>query len=506
MMRPDLGGVTRLTPELAPLLREAAPRVTVIGDLILDGWWNGHSERISREAPAPVVDVVGRVSTPGGAANTAMNLAALGATVSVVGLVGADDAGSRLVELLAEAGIDVSGVLRASDVRTTTKIRVVSDEQVLVRIDDSQHGPYPAAELDRLARAAVDSAAGADAELICDYGFGALSGPVRDALIAPDRHRPALTVVDAHDPSAWAPLHPHLVTPNGPETARLLGLDALVGHDRAEVVQARSNEVLRLSGANAVIVTLDRDGTVLLRADDAPHRTRAHPALETRASGAGDTFVAALTVARSSGLPLELSADFAQLAADVVVQRYGTSVCSLDDLTEQLGGRSDLAIDHDKLTARLRAHREAGQRIVFTNGCFDVLHRGHTTYLAQAKRLGDVLVVAINGDDSVRRLKGPDRPVNPSPDRANVLAALGCVDYVTVFDTDTPSELLELLRPEIYVKGGDYTPEMLEETAVVTAYGGEVRMLGYVPSQSTSAVVARIRSTARHEPEGAERT
>jgi D-beta-D-heptose 7-phosphate kinase/D-beta-D-heptose 1-phosphate adenosyltransferase len=502
-----LARLSALTPEVAPLIREAASRVTVIGDLILDGWWSGHSDRISREAPAPVVDVTARVSTPGGAGNTAMNLAALGARVRLVGLVGDDDAGAQLVGILSSAGIDVSGVLCCSGARTMTKIRVMSDDHVLVRIDDGPGGAHPRAELLRLAEAAVDAAADADAELVCDYGFGTLHGPVRDSLVAPTRRRPPLTVVDAHDPGVWASLHPHLVTPNAREAARLLRLETLPA-DRTATVAERSGDLLRAAGALAAIITLDHDGTVLLRGNGEPHRTRAHPALETRASGAGDTFVAALTVAHAAGLSLELSADFAQLAADVVVQRYGTSVCTLDDITEQLGGRSDLALDHDELATRLAAHRKAGERIVFTNGCFDVLHRGHTTYLAQAKRLGDVLVVAINDDDSVRRLKGPDRPVNAAPDRANVLAALGCVDYVTVFDADTPSALLERLRPEIYVKGGDYTPEMLAETAVVSSYGGEVRMLGYVPSQSTSAVVARIRSTAPPSPkqERAERT
>jgi D-beta-D-heptose 7-phosphate kinase/D-beta-D-heptose 1-phosphate adenosyltransferase len=482
-----------ISPEVVPVILEAAPRVVVIGDLILDEWWNGHSERISREAPAPVVDVTNRVYAPGGAANTAMNLAALGARVSMVGLVGADDAGATLLRLLSAAGIDVDGVLTVP-ARTATKIRIVSDDHVLVRVDEAETRPYAASDLEHLAAVAVERAAGADAELVCDYGFGTLRGAVLSALSSPGRRRPPLTVVDAHDPTAWLPLRPHLITPNAKEAARVLALDALPGPDRAASAAGRAADLLALTGAESAVVTLDRDGTVVLRADGEPHRTFAHPALETRASGAGDTFVAGLTVARASGLDLVTSAEFAQLAADVVVQRYGTSVCTLADVAEQLGAETDLSFDHDRLERELQQHRDAGRRIVFTNGCFDVLHRGHTTYLAQAKRLGDVLVVAINADESVRRLKGEDRPVNAAEDRANVLAALGSVDYVTVFEADTPSSLLERLRPDVYVKGGD-TPEMLEETPVVTAYGGEVRMLGYVPAQSTTAMVARIRAS-----------
>jgi D-beta-D-heptose 7-phosphate kinase / D-beta-D-heptose 1-phosphate adenosyltransferase len=485
-----------LTPELPLHLRALAPRITVVGDLLLDGWWNGHSERITREAPAPVVDVDERVYAPGGAANTAMNLAALGARVALVGLIGQDDAGQRLRRLLEEAGVDVSGVLSVAGAVTTTKIRIVSDEQVLVRVDEGSGYRFSPDVLGRLARTAALQVTGADALLVCDYGFGALQGPVHEALRSPDCARPPLLVVDAHDLAAWASLEPHLVTPNAREAARLIGVDSLPPTDRAAFVTERAADVLRLSGAEAAVVTLDRDGTVTLRPDASPHSTRATPGPEARASGAGDTFVAALTVARACGLSLERSTELAQAAADVVVQRYGTSVCSSQDLAERLGLPVQPVLGHDELDARLRADRAAGRRIVFTNGCFDVLHRGHTTYLAQAAELGDVLVVAINSDDSVRRLKGVDRPVNVAADRASVLGALGCVDYVTVFDTDTPVPLLERLRPDVYVKGGDYTPEMLEETAVVTSFGGQVRMLGYVPAQSTSAMVDRIRATS----------
>lgn len=482
----------QLVAELVHRLRATRPRVLVVGDLILDGWWNGHTERLSREAPAPVVEVTERTYSPGGAANAAMNLAALGASADIAGVVGDDEAGTRLVELLEDAGVDASRVQRAPGVRTTTKTRVASNLQVLVRIDDGHRGGYPQGVLDDLAASLPDTV---DAELICDYGFGALGGPVRARLGRPDRRRDHLVVVDAHDLAAWAGLRADIVTPNAAETARALGGATLDG-DRVAAVVSHGRDILLATGAACAVVTLDRDGTVLLRPDAPPYRTHAHPALETHASGAGDTFAAALTLARSAGATLETAADFAQIAADVVVQRFGTSVCTLDDVDEQLGAPSDLALDHDELEARLREHRAAGRRIVFTNGCFDVLHRGHTTYLAQASKLGDVLVVAINGDDSVRRLKGADRPVNRASDRANVLAALGCVDYVTVFDDDTPSGLLDRVRPDVYAKGGDYTPEMLSETAVVRAYGGEVRMLGYVPSQSTTEVVKRIRRTA----------
>jgi rfaE bifunctional protein nucleotidyltransferase chain/domain len=302
-----------------------------------------------------------------------------------------------------------------------------------------------------------------------------------------------LLVVDSHDPRPWAPLRPDLVTPNAQETARMLDLRLPDGQDRVDAVSAHAPELLEATGAGAVVVTLDRDGTVLLRPDGVTHRTWARPAAEKQASGAGDTFVAALTLARSAGLPLTASLDLAQSAADVVVHQPGTSVCSTGQLSRYLKAFADTALGADELARQLELHRSEGQRIVLTNGCFDVLHSGHTRYLNQAKQLGDVLVVALNSDQSVRRLKGAGRPINQVADRAAVVAALSCVDYVTVFDTPTAAPLIRQLRPEVYAKGGDYTPEMLAETPAVEEYGGRVAILDYVAERSTSAVVKRIR-------------
>jgi rfaE bifunctional protein nucleotidyltransferase chain/domain len=324
-----------------------------------------------------------------------------------------------------------------------------------------------------------------------------------------------LLVVDAHHPARWAELKPDLATPNAQEAAGLLGTELPGGAARCPFVEAHADQLIRASGAGAVVVTLDRDGTLTLRSSDpdpsgddmnggspdglsASHRTWARPEAEKQASGAGDTFVAALTLARAAGLPLTTSVDLAQAAADVVVHRPGTSVCTTEELARHLGGFADTALTADELARQVQAHRREGRRIVLTNGCFDVLHRGHTRYLNQAKQLGDVLVVALNSDSSVRQLKGQDRPVNPEADRAAVIAALSCVDHVTVFDTPTPIPLIEMLQPDVYAKGGDYTPEMLAETAAVERYGGTVTILDYVPEHSTTAVLERIRSTGEN--------
>ena len=486
---------TTVTPDLPLALRHLAPRVVVVGDVMLDRWWVGTSSRLTREAPAPVVEVQRRHDVPGGAANTAMNLAALGADVRLVGLVGTDEAGRTLRDLLQAAGVEISGLIGDPSVATVTKTRVVSDDQVLVRIDDLWRTPVTPALEEELATATAKALVEVEALVVCDYGSGTLQPAVAAAFVR--QSRPPLFVVDAHDGAPWAALAPDLVTPNAAEAFRLLGREAPTDGSRLEVLAAAAPQLRQRAGARAVLVTLDRDGSVLFDADsldvDVPYRTLGSPRAEKQAAGAGDTFVAALTLARAAGVPLPVAASLAQAAADVVVQRFGTSVCSTDELVEHLAV-GDAALDEETLLRRLAVDRAAGRRIVLTNGCFDVLHRGHTTYLSQAAQLGDVLVVAVNSDRSVRRLKGPERPINGAVDRAGVIAALSCVTYVTIFDTDTPVPLLARVRPDVYAKGGDYRPEMLAEAAVVESYGGEVAILDYVPSQSTSDVVGRIRS------------
>lgn len=504
--RQDLSSQRALSGWLPRRLAAERPGIMVIGDVMLDGWWSGTIERLCREAPAPVVDIAVREFAPGGAANTAMNLAALGARVSVAGIIGNDDAGLMLRRILEDAGIDVSHLHSHPAMVTTTKIRISSGGQVMLRIDDSA-GTVPAEALTALAASVAAAVEHQDAVMVCDYGTGVLADPVRAAIhtalaagdLTPDSageptgSRP-LTVVDAHDPRPWAALQPDLVTPNAQEAARLLDLRLPDGPGRVGVVTRHREALLQATGARAVVVTLDRDGTVLYSGNGGTHRTWARPAAEKQASGAGDTFVAALTLARSVGLPLTASLDLAQAAADVVVHQPGTSVCSTAQLSRHLESFADTALPADELALHVQSHRAQGQRIVLTNGCFDVLHSGHTRYLTQAKQLGDVLVVALNSDDSVRRLKGPGRPINGEADRAAVIAALSCVDYVTVFDTPTASPLIRQLQPEVYAKGGDYTPEMLAETEVVEKYGGRVAILDYVAERSTSAVVQRIQA------------
>lgn len=485
---PGLAGLLELNAELPGLLAARHPAVAVVGDVMLDEWLRGSADRLAREAPAPVVDIADRSVAAGGAANTAVNLAALGARVRLVSAVGDDPTGAELLAALRAAGVDTGSVAVCRDRRTMAKRRIVAADQLLVRIDDGDAAQAPLPDLSVLAPA-VDGCA---AVVVCDYGTGLLAGDVAAAL---GELRPGLPllVVDAHHPGRWARLRPDLVTPNAAEAESLLGEPIPKDGRQPEFLAARRARLREATGARAVAVTLDRDGAVLLDGDQPVHRTWARPAPDNHTAGAGDTFCAALTVGLCCELTPMLAVELAQAAADVVVHRPGTSVCSVEELSERLGSYHGTALDHDRLAAAVAAHRAAGRRIVFTNGCFDVLHRGHVSFLNEAKRLGDVLVVALNSDASVARLKGPGRPVNDVADRAAVVAALSCVDHVTVFDEDTPVRLLQALVPEIYAKGGDHHDELLAEAPVVRGYGGEVRILDYVPDRSTSATIQRIR-------------
>jgi D-beta-D-heptose 7-phosphate kinase/D-beta-D-heptose 1-phosphate adenosyltransferase len=474
--------------------------VLVVGDALLDGWLVGSPRRLCREAPAPVLEVERTTYAGGGAANTAVNIAALGGRAVLAAAIGEDPDGGRLRRRLDAAGVD-HRLIPVRGRRTLAKRRLVAEEQIMLRFDEGDTGPLPAGSVAALVEtvaATLDE--GVDAVVVGDYGGGGVDDSVR-ALLARRRDDIPLLVVDAHDPRPWASVRPDLVTPSFAEACRLLECDpAVVGARRAEWVVEAADRLLALAGAPTVAVTLDVDGSVVLTRQVEPVRTYAQPAPASHTAGAGDAYVAAFTLALAVRVPLGDAAEVAQLAATAATRGNtpGTAVCDTHGLLEA-GGEADPApLPAADLVAAVSAHRKQGRRIVFTNGCFDVLHRGHVGYLNQARRLGDVLIVAVNSDDSVRRLKGPERPVNSVEDRAAVLAALACVDHVVVFEEDSPANLIALVRPDLYVKGGDYRPEMIPEAPLVRELGGEVLTLDYLPDRSTTKLIGRIRAgTAR---------
>jgi rfaE bifunctional protein nucleotidyltransferase chain/domain len=287
------------------------------------------------------------------------------------------------------------------------------------------------------------------------------------------------------------------VTPSWAEACRLISVDAddPAGPDRADFLIRHAARLHEAAGTDLVAATLDAEGSVLLSRHDRPHRTYAVPQPANQTAGAGDAYAAAFILALASGAATAQAADLGQAAASVAARSPGTTVCTDTELRAAVSGSGSPFLRLEELAQLVGGHRAAGRRIVFTNGCFDMLHRGHVAYLDEARRLGDVLIVGLNSDTSVARLKGSGRPVNPAEDRAAVLAALGSVDHVVVFDEDSPRRLLETVRPEVYVKGGDYEPGMIPEAGLVRRLGGQVRVLGYLADRSTSAIIDRIRES-----------
>ena len=478
--------------------RFASLRVLVVGDLMLDCYVHGTMSRLAREAPAPILDVGSgaRQEAPGGAGNAAANIAALGGDASLLGVVGRDEAGDRLVALLGAAGVGTSSLMRPARRETVQKERLLADRQMVLRLDRGTTTPIDDLTEQRLISSLRDAWRRVDAVLISDYEHGVMTPGLRAALGQLQAQRPRVLVVDAKDAGRYRAMRPTAVKPNSDEAFRLLGEPAVTAVDRAAVVTARASELLELTGAEVVAVTLDHDGAIVFEADGAIFRTYAgHVPIGARTAGAGDTFAAALTLALAARAGTAVATELASRASDITVGREGTTTCSAADLRGVLGGPEKVVAEPRALEAVIRARRARGDRIVFTNGCFDLVHRGHVGYLSQAKALGDFLVVGLNGDASVSRLKGAGRPINGLDDRAQVLAALSCVDLVAPFDEDTPERLVRLVGPDVYVKGGDYSRETLPEALLVEAMGGQVMTLPYFEDRSTTGIIERIRAS-----------
>jgi D-beta-D-heptose 7-phosphate kinase / D-beta-D-heptose 1-phosphate adenosyltransferase len=473
--------------------------VLVIGDAILDAYLHGRTSRLCREAPVPVVDLGERVEQPGGAANVAMNLRALGAGVTLVSVVGDDPPGAALRRHLAGAGVHVDRLLVQPGRRTLTKQRVLAGEQLLVRLDDGDAGPVDQGIEGRLVDGLGRLAAGHDAVLVSDYAAGVVGPTVLACLRRLQAEARALLTLDARHLAPYRGLGATVAKPNYQEAAALLGIGPAEGWDRRVALLEQQGERLRgLLGAKVVAVTVDADGALLFEADRPPHRTYARPpvAAQLWPTGAGDTFSSVLTLALAAGADVPAAGELASAAAAIVVARPGTAVCTRADLRGAVTGAARRVTDPAGLSDLVAEHRRAGRRIVFTCGCFDLLHAGHVACLNRAKALGDVLVVGVNADASVRRLKGPDRPLNRLEDRLAVLAGLSCIDHLVPFEADTPVQLLEALRPDVFVKGGDYHPDTVPEAPLVSALGGRVEIVEYLDGYSTAGVVQRIRAAS----------
>lgn len=484
-----------MTVDLVELLRAVAGRdVLVVGDAMLDVYLRGVTRGLCREAPAPVVDVQSSTAVAGGAANAAVTVAALGGRARLAATIGADEPGRQLDGVLRAAGVDTAALCPVPGRRTLVKRRVVVGSHLLLRLDEGDTEPA------ELGAALQLTASAPQAVLISDRGHGTLAPELARGL----REQVPVVVVDARDPAVHAGLRPTAVTPNYAEAVRLLGVPALDG-DAARLRQIRQlgAQLLAVTAAELVVTTLGAAGAVLFERGRAPLHSRANALAEPHAAqpevvGAGDVFAAALTLALAAHADPPAAVEFATLTATLAVTGAGgcapgTAVGCAQDVLARLRATGKVRTQSE-LRAMVAAAHHDGRRVVFTNGCFDILHEGHVALLNQAKALGDVLVVGVNDDESVRSLKGSGRPVVPLGGRLRLLAALSCVDHVAAFSGPTPAELIELVRPHVFAKGGDYHGVVLPEAEQLHRIGAEIRILPFVPDRSTTGIIDRVRA------------
>ena len=462
-------------------------RVLVAGDVMLDRYWHGPASRVSPEAPVPVVRVQGLEERPGGAANVALNVAALGAGVELLGAVGEDEAAAGLARRLEAAGVRAR-LLPVPGAATVVKLRVLSRHQQLLRLDFEDGLPGLPGEA--LRAAFREALPGAGAVVLSDYAKGTLREV--EALVAEAREAGLPVLVDPKGRDFRRYRGATLLTPN------LAELEAAAGPCPDEAaLAARAAEVLEACRLEALLVTRGERGMSLFRPGRDPLHLPARAREVYDVTGAGDTVMAVLAAALAAGAPLERAVVLANAAAGVVVARLGTAAVGPEELRWALGEEAAAVrrgvLEEEALLAELARARARGERIVMTNGCFDLLHAGHVAYLREARALGDRLLVAVNDDASVRRLKGPSRPVTPLGQRMAVLAALEAVDWVVPFAEDTPERLVRRVLPDVLVKGGDWRPEQVAGGAAVTAAGGRVVILPYREGLSTTALIRRCR-------------
>lgn len=466
--------------------------VLVVGDLMLDRHIWGAVHRISPEAPVPVVRQLRQSLVAGGAGNVAMNLAGLGLSTRLIGLVGADETAGLLICELEKGGVDIAGILTDPDRPTTTKTRVIGGHQQMLRLDNESTGsPSEAVEAALLAMIEQEMPH-SSAVILSDYAKGVLTPRICQEAIQKAKKLGIPIMVDPKGTNWDKYRGATLITPNRSELSTVIGR-TLADH---ESVARAARKLLTDLDLEGLTVTLSEEGMLHVgAADETQVPAMAQEVFDV--SGAGDTAIAALTAAVSCGLGTRDALLLANLAAGVVVGKVGTVPLGKGELLDALDASQRLSTDSKihslpSIKTLVRTWKAGGKKIVFTNGCFDILHAGHVSYLAKARRLGDRLVLGLNADDSVRRLKGPTRPINGQEQRARVLSGLESVDAVVYFSEDTPLELILALEPDVLAKGADYKAEDVVGAEAVHSWGGEVRLVDLVEGVSTTLIAGKI--------------
>jgi D-beta-D-heptose 7-phosphate kinase / D-beta-D-heptose 1-phosphate adenosyltransferase len=475
----------------------AGLRILILGDAILDRYLIAQSQRLCREGPVPVAEYRSSEDVPGGAAHTAVNVATLGGSAQFLSVIGNDEAGQILTQRLAEYGVKTAAIVDPAR-STLVKQRIVVNGQLMLRFDQGDTTSISADTELRLLCQLRQLAAECDAVLVSDYDYGIVTPRIIETLRKLRTEQGLLLAVDSKHLERFKACRPTVVKPNYDQVVDLLHLPPLVNGQRYQQIQALEGKLLKDTGAQVVAVTLDREGAVIFEKQKGNYRTATEAVDNANTIGAGDTYISAFTLALAAGASANDAAALAAQAGRIVVQRAGTTPCWRAELQQALADGHDKWLQtREHLASLMESYRARGQRIVFTNGCFDILHPGHIDYLHKARALGDLLVVGVNTDESVKRYKGPERPINPLEHRIRMLEALACVDFVIEFAEDTPAALIQIVQPTIFVKGGDYTVDSLPEAEVVRQNGGMVQIIPFLAGYSTTSIINRIKQAER---------
>ena len=473
------------------ILKKAKPNILVVGDLMIDHYLWGSTNRISPEAPVQVVDVAKETTVLGGAGNVINNLTSLGASVSVASVIGDDDNGRELSLMLKSIGVKTEGLATQTGRKTSKKSRIIASSQQILRYDKESKEAIEESSVSKILSAIKKDMFLYDMIILSDYGKGVLTTSLAQGVIAIAKEFSKKVLVDPKGIDYTKYKGAYLLTPNKKEACEATGIDIEDDETLEKALIWLKNEC----ELERSMITLSEDGIAIYDGEVRQFPTVAREVFDV--TGAGDTVIASIAYALSAGKSIDDTAHFANLAAGVVVAKIGSATVTLQEIEEYEAtlhqSSSDAHIktfaEIDKIVNRCRGN---GKRVVFTNGCFDILHVGHVKYLQEAKSFGDILIVGLNSDASVRELKGPSRPVNTEDDRAYILAALEAVDYVVKFSEDTPHDLIKMIAPDVLVKGGDY-----EGKAVVgTEFAGELKLVDFVDGKSTTKTIQRIQGNS----------
>lgn len=475
-----------------------AARVALVGDLMVDKYLYGNVERLSPEAPVPVLHFDREELRLGGAGNVAACVAALGGKVKMIGLVGDDSAGQQVRQMLRDCGADVAGVLDCKDRPTICKMRLVGsaqhkNPQQMIRVDFEDAAPISAADEQRILAAIEASLAEADVLCIEDYNKGLLTTQVTTRAIAMAKARNLPVIVDPPSIADYSKYRgATAIKSNRLEAERASGMPVKT----PEQFQAAAEKLLGMLDVQAMIVTLDRQGTYLATRDGSRHWLQTRPRQVTDGTGAGDEMLAMITMAHLAGATWPEAVALANIAGGLEVEKLGVVPIRPDEIIHELVSEGIEEAGKlrtiEALLPELARHRDAGRRIVFTNGCFDIIHLGHVKYFQWARQQGDLLVVGVNTDAGIRRLKGEKRPIIAETDRLGVLEELESIDYLVTFDEETPIRLIQKIQPDVLVKGADYKKEQVVGWDIVEARGGKVALAPLIDGRSTSSVIQRI--------------